>query len=93
METQSKFQLFQKHKIEGRQSIVGGMRATVIRSGSESGHSDTWYDFKEHTKTSNWTNSWGVGDLVVAIAPGPQDPNDPRGWYSPEPGSVDYTLL
>ncbi len=93
MEKQSKFELFKKNKIEGLQSIVGGFRLTMIASGANRGHGDTWYDVRENNMTGKEVNSWGTGDLVVAIAPGPQDPNDPDAWYSPEPGSVDYAFL
>ncbi len=97
MEKQSKFELFQKNKIEGLQSIVGGARATVVTGGNRPewiGHGDTWYDFTEHNKTSAWSGGWGDGDLVVSVSPGGNpDPNDADQWTELEPNSVIYKAM
>jgi hypothetical protein len=70
----SKFELFQKNKIEGLQQILGGQNATVVVEGGNRkelvGHVDTWYPVGDGPKTGDWSNLDGSdkGDLVVFSA-------------------------
>lgn len=96
----SKFELFQKNKIEGLQHIVGGMYATIVVPGGNRtdlvGHGDTWYEPTEGGHTSSWSDLDGgnKGDLIVAKAIGGNpDPNDPGAWTSPAANSVMYRAL
>lgn len=94
MEQQSKFELFQKHKIEGLQQIVGGEDRTRVTDSSHPNapaDSDVFRVMGEFGNTTGEIefSSRGCGDIYLVAHTGlgtpPPDPNDPMGWYLAPP--------
>ena len=100
MEKKSKFELFQKHKIEGLQQIVGGHVGTKWVGGPKAGQWDMWMTEQEmlnpvnqsYSMLNDWSG-WGRGDVADSISGGPANPTNPQEWVGAVPDGYSFMQI